>query len=108
MITPLISNHDLDHEADSTQVLYSSNLVTGTGISFLRCDTFYAWHSDPVMHPSMTPVIMACGLVHANITSCLGVFSSSFLPLRYWVLDSACAFPFAFNPPTTNFYVFFF
>ena len=60
------------------------------------------------MHPSMTPVIMACGLVHANITSCLGVFSSSFLPLRYWVLDSACAFPFAFNPPTTNFYVFIF
>jgi hypothetical protein len=28
---------------------------------------------------------------------------SGLLTLRSWVLDSACAFPFTFNPPTTTF-----
>lgn len=77
---------------------YTSNLVAS--ISFLRCDTLYSTLlTDVVLHPSM-PSVLGLAPRGYKIMCVRHVFSSSLLALRYWVLDSTCAFPFTFNPLT--------
>jgi hypothetical protein len=91
---PLTS--DLDHDADSTQHFVSQMWFFLTTLILCCIHQF--------------PLFIAFKLAHANIKSCplQCAFSnfSSFPILRCWVLDSACAFPFTFNPPTTTFCIF--
>jgi hypothetical protein len=97
---------DLDHDADSThwQVFTVSNTVAS--IPFLRCDTFYTSHTDPASSINAF-CSLPSRLARANIKSYpLQVFSlapCSLYDLCHWVLDSACAFSFTFNPSTTTF-----
>ena len=55
--------------------------------------------TDVVLHPSM-PSVLGLAPRGYKIMCVRHVFSSSLLALRYWVLDSTCAFPFTFNPLT--------
>jgi hypothetical protein len=43
------------------------------------------------------------GACEYKVMPTLCVFPGSLPTFRYWLLDSACAFSFTFNPPTTTY-----
>jgi hypothetical protein len=71
-------------------------------------------HDHNLDRENLTTLILSCllfiafkvGACEYKIMSTPHVFSSSLLTLRYWVLDSAWAFPFTFSPSTTTFSIF--